>query len=134
MLTENPYKSPTAARQTPTSQPPLVYKSRWQAVRAGLWRGAKFGGKWMAIVCIALVAISFAFIAAIAFDRMRKGIDVRPSWMHLSLELLKALSATILAIAWVTIVGAIAGAAIMGAAAAVTYRRTPKEETERNHE
>jgi hypothetical protein len=89
-----------------------VYSSRRRAILAGVWQGALFGGKWMAIVASTFMLLLWTILTVGRW--LRDG----------DLELLKkALYATFLAIAVSVSAAAIMGALIMGIARGATYRQ-----------
>ena len=98
------------------------YHSRGHAIRAGAWRGAKFGGKWM--------AATLTVISLVVWAGMIGFIVYRWLWDGMALsrlvtagtggpyKLLQMLGSTVGAIVVGTVWGAILGALIMGVAAA----------------
>jgi hypothetical protein len=103
------------------------YQTRWQAIRAESWRGAVFGGKWMALILIAIDFILWAVVfVALIYRSFTTGIAM---W-HLGMaDLPGLLLATTAAVALCTVYSALFGAVIMGAGAAVGYRRSSAPES-----
>lgn len=98
-----------------------IYRSRSEAVRAELWRGAKFGGKWMALIIISIDLILWVAIGAkLLYEIYRNGIV---AWYSLAPGLPRLMLLTSGVAAAATIYSAIFGSIIMGAGAAIGFRR-----------
>jgi hypothetical protein len=75
---DNPYRSPRADMQVAVGRRVVRYPSAIKAIRAGSWRGAKFGAKWVGLFLGGLAFILCAFVGIrIYFYIYRQGIDVR---------------------------------------------------------
>jgi hypothetical protein len=132
MPAENPYQTPPTFELSAVIQPRRVYKSRRQAVLVEAWRGAKFGGKWMALIVTALFATLWAATLAEAiYSRRwrREGFWSAP----LHIDPVELFVFTPLFIACATLVAAVFGALIMGAAAGISYRGGATQ-TANNHQ
>jgi hypothetical protein len=120
MENENPYASPRVP--CPPKTEAVVYSSRWRATRADAWHGAKFGGKWMFLVISSLFAFSFAsFIAGVLYLWLWKGTPL--SLILKGIDLLEVFGMPLICILWMTLVTAAISAAIMGAGAAISWRK-----------
>jgi ABC-type Fe3+ transport system permease subunit len=91
-------------------------------VLAGAWRGAKFGGKWPAIILtILMVAIWVVYLAMIVSLWLLRGTDL---WQTLKpLEFLKMIGFSLGFVLYVTFVTGMVGGLIMGVAAGISYRK-----------
>jgi uncharacterized integral membrane protein len=122
----NPYLSPVIPQVSTEVKVQPEYPSRTKAIAAGFWRGAKFGGKWMAIILIFLsILLWIFFAAAFLYFWLYKGADFR--LLANKLEPLKMLGITIGTILYISFLSAIVGALIMGAAAGISYRKSSRK-------
>jgi hypothetical protein len=123
----NPYQSPETAQRTVDPQP--VYRSRKHAFLAGLWRGAKFGGRLSSIVFGTLFLIVWIGIGLLfLYSWLVRGAD---PWILLERTNLRAgIRVTFGAVLICTAFGTVIGAMITGVAALIGYRApadTPEE-------
>jgi len=120
----NPYVSPAILDTPKARQDGRRYRSRMQAVLAGLWRGAIFGGKWMAAILIVLAILVWTPIVVLFLYRwLWQGCDAGE--MIKVLHPVRGICLTLLFIINGTLCAAVVGALIMGTAAGITYRKAP---------
>ena len=124
MPVQNPYASPETAIADPRPAPRQpVYRSRGRAFLGGMWRGAKLGGTWTAIIFGSILGAVWLFLLAMLVYRwLVQGVDL----LELA-DLPRNLVMTLGLIALCSLDGAIIGALVMGTAAAITYRRPGRE-------
>jgi hypothetical protein len=117
-IADNPYQSPLA--DVPDAQRSgTVYPSATRAVLAGAWRGAKFGGKWMALSLASLMLVLVVAICGmLVYEMSWRGYDGKRV-----LEALKGVGLCVLALLQMTFLAAAAGAIITGIGESVSYRR-----------
>jgi hypothetical protein len=132
VLEENPYQTPSTFERMAVPRPEPVFRSRTQAVLAGAWRGAKFGGKWPAIILtILMVAIWAVYLGMIVSLWLLRGTGF---WQTLKpLEFLKMVGLSLGSVLYVTFVTGMVGGVIMGVAAGISYRKGATR-TESDHE
>jgi hypothetical protein len=121
-MSSNPYESPKNA----SSMPPrfLQQPTRWKAVHAGMWRGARIG--FVTVVVVMFGAVLAAGVVAVvghffAGWRLPRDLELI-TW----LDVIKSLGMYLLA---GLLYGAIPGAVMLGAIAAVRWHPpeiTPK--------
>jgi hypothetical protein len=117
-IQDNPYRSPLPDGQV-ASRSDIIYPSAAKAFLAGAWRGAKFGGKWMALSLGSLMLILVVAICGmLVYEMSWRGYDGK----HV-LEGLKGVGLCALALMHMTFLAAAAGAIIMGIGESVSYRR-----------
>jgi hypothetical protein len=124
MTTENPYASPAVCEETPAPVELPVYRSRTQAVVAGMRRGAMIGGKWMGIILGILALLSWMVVLVTFVHRwLWQGRDF---WYLIErLEPFKGICLTLNAIVLPTLYTAVGCALMMGMAAGFSYRKPP---------
>jgi hypothetical protein len=115
---ENPYQSPlTDGEHAQLSG--TAYPSATKAALAGAWRGAKFGGIWMALSLGSLMLILVVAICGmLVYEMSWRGYDGKRV-----LEGLKGVGLCALGLMYTTFLAAAAGAIIMGIGEVVSYQR-----------
>jgi hypothetical protein len=114
---ENPYRSPRYDWERSAGRKQIRYRSALQAIRAGSWRGAKFGAKWVGLFLGGLAFILCAFVGVrLYFHIYQHGIDVR-----YALEALFILCRFFLFTLILTFMTAVVSAILMGSGEWVAY-------------
>jgi hypothetical protein len=117
-INENPYQSPLTGGQDALPAR-TAYPSVTSAVLAGAWRGAKFGGKWMALSLGSLLLIVLvAVCGTIVYEMSWRGYDGKRV-----LEGLEGVGWCVLALMQATLLAAAVGAIIMGIGEGISYWR-----------
>jgi hypothetical protein len=115
----NPYRSPSIVGQDAAVR---QYASAGQALRAGAWRGAKFGAKWMALIWAVPFVALFVFVCgAILYRTYSYGYNSGFFWSGLEM-----LGTWILFFVYGTFCAGLACAVGMGLGEVVPYWRSHK--------
>ena len=126
MAAVNPYQSPKTAQAVPSVRPQPTYRSRGHALFAGLWRGARLGGTWMAIILGAIAATAWLLLIGVDVYRwLVEGAD--PSSLFPPADLFTGVAVTLATIIATSFWAAVVGGLIMGVAAAITHRKPGRE-------
>jgi hypothetical protein len=121
LMTSNPYEPPKSASSIPAQF--LRQSTRWGAVRAGLWRGARIG--FVTVAVVMFVAMGVAGVVAL-FGHSLAGWQL-PSDLQSTtwLDVVKGLGSFVFGVClFGFLYGAIPGAVILGVVAAVRWRPT----------
>jgi hypothetical protein len=111
--------SPSAVGRDTSDGPRIVYPSAAKAFRAGAWRGAKFGGKWTALILGSLLfVVNLAMLAMLLYCMYRWPTDQPPLTF---LDVLKLVGVCILVLVHTTLVTAAVSAIIMGIGEGISY-------------